>query len=173
MDLKSHIPMVPNWPKPGVNFLDVTGILTKPQVYNHVINQLSLQVRRYEATSLVAIESRGFLFASPMAKSLGLPLIIVRKPNKLPGAVHTITYDTEYSTDSLSIKADSPVGARPCMVDDLIATGGTLLAAASLLTKHFNVTAVTSVAVIGLDFLPGRTKLQSSGIQTHTLVDYA
>lgn len=173
MDLKKCIPVIPNWPRAGVDFLDVTGILARPDVYDHVINQLTQQVSQYQATSLVAIESRGFLFASPIAKDLGLPLIILRKPGKLPGPVHTISYETEYSTDSLSIKIDSPVGKRPCMVDDLIATGGTLLAAASLLKHNFDVDCVTSVAVIGLDFLDGRKKIESAGISLHTLVDYA
>lgn len=173
MDIKSYIPIVPDWPQPGVNFLDITGILTRPQVFNHVINLMSLQVQQLAPTSVVAIESRGFVFASPIAKALGLPLILVRKPTKLPGAIYTTTYQTEYSTDSVSIKQDSPVGERPCIVDDLIATGGTVLATAKLLREHFEPQAITCVAVIGLDFLLGHSALELAGIRTHTVVDYA
>lgn len=173
MDIRAHIPVVPDWPRPGVNFLDVTGLLITPPVYNHVVNAMSLWVRQFEASSLVAVESRGFLFASPIAKALGLPLIMVRKPNKLPGPVYSVTYDTEYSTDSLSIKSDSPVGINPCIVDDLIATGGTVLATAGLLRQHFAPARIGCAAVIGLDFLPGRARLQEDHVQVHTLVDYA
>ena len=173
MDIRAHIPVVPDWPKPGVNFLDVTGLLITPTVYNHVVNLMSLWVQQFGATSLVAVESRGFLFASPIAKALALPLVIVRKPNKLPGDVYSVTYDTEYSTDSLSIKTNSPVGTSPCIIDDLIATGGTVLATAGLLRQHFAPESVGCAAVIGLDFLPGRVNLQANDIEVYTLVDYA
>jgi adenine phosphoribosyltransferase len=172
MNLKNYIPVVPNWPKPGVDFLDITGLLNEPTAFNYSVNQLSLLVRQANASSIVAVESRGFIFASPVAKALGLPLIIVRKPNKLPGDVHTITYDTEYSTDSLSIKSNAPVGLTPYIVDDLLATGGTILATAQLLRDHFTVESISAGAVIGLDFLPGRNNLSVSNITVNTLINY-
>lgn len=173
MDLKNYIPIVPDWPKPGVNFLDMSGILADPRAFNFAVNQLSLLVKNTKATSLLAIESRGFLFASPIAKSLDLPLILVRKPNKLPGPVHTMTYDTEYSTDALCIKSDAPIGSFPCIIDDLVATGGTIAATAQLVRQNWSVEQIAAVSLISLDFLPGRTTLASSGIALATVVNYA
>ena len=110
-DLKKKIPIHKDWPKPGVNFIDINGILTDSLVYDTCITWLKDLAFQKPPTSIVAIESRGFLFGSPIAHALKLPLVIVRKPNKLPGELKTITYDTEYSTDSLSIQANAPIGA--------------------------------------------------------------
>lgn len=173
MNLKDYIPVVPNWPKPGVNFLDISGLLNEPKAFNAVCQWLSLQAAKANATSIVAVESRGFIFAGSLARSKELPLVLVRKPNKLPGAVHTVTYATEYSTDSLSIKADAPVGTRPFIIDDLLATGGTILATAKLLRNNFNIEVINSAAVIGLDFLPGYNRLIQDKIDVHTLINYA
>ena len=173
MNLKDYIPVVPDWPKPGVNFLDITGLLNEPKAFNTVCKWLSIQVANANATSIVAIESRGFIFAGTLARSKELPLVLVRKPNKLPGDVHTVTYDTEYSTDSLSIKTNAPVGIRPFIVDDLLATGGTILATAQLLRNNFDVDVVNAAAVIGLDFLPGHNRLVKDKIDIHTLINYA
>lgn len=172
MNLKNYIPVVLDWPKPGVNFLDITGLLNEPTAFNYSVNQLSLLVKQSGASSIVAVESRGFIFASPVAKSLGLPLIIVRKPNKLPGDVYTVTYTTEYSTDSLSIKANAPVGVTPFIVDDLLATGGTILATSRLLRDHFTVESISAGAIIGLDFLPGRSQLTANNISVNTVINY-
>jgi adenine phosphoribosyltransferase len=173
MNLKDYIPVVPNWPKPGVNFLDITGLLNEPKAFNAVCQWLSIQARAVNATSIVAVESRGFLFAGSLARSHELPLVLVRKPNKLPGDVRTVTYNTEYSTDSLSIKSNAPVGSRPFIIDDLLATGGTILATAKLLRDNFDVEVVNAVAVIGLDFLPGHNRLIQDKIDIHTLINYA
>lgn len=172
MDIKSYIPVVKNWPKAGVNFLDVTGVLVQPRVFNHVINQLSMLTKLCQATSVVAIESRGFIFASPVAKGLGLPLILARKPNKLPRSVYHVDYDTEYSQDRLCVHQDSPVGSRPCIIDDVVATGGTLLAISRLLRDHYPVTEVSALCVVGLDFLPGQKLLQEAHVSTHVLTHY-
>lgn len=173
MNLKDYIPVVPNWPKEGVNFLDITGLLNEPRAFNYSINQLSLIAKQSNASSIVAVESRGFIFASPVSKALGLPLIIVRKPNKLPGDLYTITYNTEYSTDSLGIKANAPVGDNPFVVDDVLATGGTILATAKLLRDNFNIKVVNAGVVIGLDFLPGYNRLIKDMINIRTLINYA
>jgi adenine phosphoribosyltransferase len=173
MNLKDYIPVVSDWPKPGVNFLDITGLLNEPRAFNTVCQWLSTQASRARATSIVAIESRGFVFAGSLARSKELPLILVRKPNKLPGLVHTVTYDTEYSTDSLSIKANAPVGGRPFIIDDVLATGGTIMATTQLLRNNFNVSAVNAATVIGLDFLPGHNRLIQNKIDVQTLINYA
>lgn len=173
MDLKNSIPVVSDWPKPGVNFLDMSGILSDPRAFNFAVNQLSLLIKQAGASSILAIESRGFLFAAPVAKSLALPLILVRKRNKLPGAVYTVTYDTEYSTDSLCIQADAPVGNLPIIVDDLVATGGTILATAQLVRQHWPVDGVCAAALVCLDFLPGRNVLDSNDVALSSVVNYA
>lgn len=173
MNLKDYIPIVPDWPNPGVNFLDITGLLNEPRAFNQAVNQLSLAVKQAGASSIVAVESRGFIFASPIAKTLELPLILVRKPNKLPGYIHTVTYDTEYSTDSLSIKTDAPVGSCPFIVDDLLATGGTILATAKLLRDNFPINRINAGVIIRLDFLSGRNRLVQDSIDVCSLINYA
>lgn len=172
MDLRTHIPVVPDWPKPGVNFLDITGLLTHAPAFNHAVDQLIGWIRHNQATSIVAVESRGFIFGAPVANALKLPLVLARKPNKLPGPVHTVSYTTEYSFDSLAIKSSSEVGGRPCVIDDVIATGGTVLAVTELLERHWHPQQVLAAAVIALDFLPGMSALQTKSIRAHALIHY-
>lgn len=155
--MKEHIPVWPNWPIEGVNFIDITGILVNPKLFNEVIDWYVNKVKEHDASSIVAIESRGFIFGSPVASRTNLPLIIVRKPNKLPGVLKTISYDTEYSKDELSIQMNSPIGERPYIIDDLLATGGTLLATQNLLEKENT----RSGVVVNLSFLPGHTKIKN------------
>lgn len=173
MDIKSKIPVFPNWPKPGVNFLDVTGILNDSETFNFCIKQLSEYARAHQATSIVAIESRGFIFGSPVAFLLGIPLIVVRKPNKLPGEIITNVYETEYSTDSLSVKTNSDFGSNPFIIDDLIATGGTMIATTDLIKNSFPLsTNIGAGVVINLSFLPGEHNLSNQGIKLNYLVNY-
>jgi adenine phosphoribosyltransferase len=155
--MKEYIPVWPNWPINGVNFIDITGILVKPVLFNEVIDWYVNKVQKHNASSIVAIESRGFIFGSPVASRTNLPLIIVRKPNKLPGTLQTVSYDTEYSKDELAIQINSPIGNRPYIIDDLLATGGTLLATQKLLNKEHS----RSGVVINLSFLPGHTKIKN------------
>jgi len=172
MDLKNCIPVVPDWPVPGVNFLDITGILENPRAFAQTTNWLTSQVRAFDATSIVAIESRGFPLAAVAAKALGLPLVLARKKDKLPGKVFTKTYDTEYSKDSISIKQSSPVGNRPYIVDDILATGGTALAAAELLKENWAIEQTACGIIISLEFLPGRQQLANNQIHLDTLLNY-
>ena len=167
-DLKKKIPIHKDWPKPGINFIDINGILTDSLVYDTCITWLKDLAFQKPPTSIVAIESRGFLFGSPIAHALKLPLIIVRKPNKLPGELKTITYDTEYSTDSLSIQANAPIGDRPFIVDDLLATGGTIIAVKKLL----GIEQVNAAVIINLAFLPGMKSLKDNNISCEALFSY-
>lgn len=168
--LKNHIPIIPDFPKPGINFLDITKILSTPEQFNYCINELVKQAQN--CTSIVAIESRGFPFGGVLATKLGLPLILVRKKGKLPGDVYTIEYDTEYSVDTLQIKTNSPVGSMPFIVDDLLATGGTIKATVDLLRQHFSVTEVKAGTIINLKFLPGESLLKSNNILYTSIVEY-
>lgn len=172
MNLKDCIPVIADWPKPGVNFLDITGILENPRAFVQTTNWLSTQVRAFNASSVVAIESRGFPLAAVAAKALGLPLILARKKDKLPGEVFTVSYDTEYSQDSISIKKSSPVGTRPYIVDDILATGGTALAAVQLLKTNWTVEQTACGVIIALEFLPGRQQLNSNHVHLDTMLNY-
>ena len=173
MDLRSLIPVVPDFPRPGVGFLDITAVLHHPQAFDWCVTSLAGFASARGASSVVAVESRGFLFGAPVAQRLGLPLVVARKPGKLPGAVHAIRYDTEYSTDELQIQQHAPVGASPWLVDDVLATGGTLLAVADLLERHFVAQVGGTGVVVSLEFLPGPTRLQARPLAVDALERYA
>ena len=168
--LKNHIPIIPDFPKAGINFLDITKILSTPKQFQQCIDILAIQARA--CTSIVAIESRGFPFGGALATLLDLPLILVRKKGKLPGDVYTIDYDTEYSVDTLQIKSDSPVGLCPFIVDDLLATGGTIKATTDLLKNYFTVDQVKAGTIINLTFLPGEKLLRDNNILYTSIVEY-
>ena len=172
MNLKLIIPTIPNWPRAGVDFLDITPVLETPSAFAHCVEWLIRCAQATGATSLVAMESRGFPFAAAAAHAVGLPLILARKPGKLPRPVYQKTYATEYSTDSVEIKISAPVGARPLVVDDLLATGGTLQAVAELLTHNFAVKQVSAAVIVNLKFLPGESVLLQNSIQLFSLEDY-
>jgi adenine phosphoribosyltransferase len=172
MNLKLVIPTIPNWPKTGVDFLDITPVLEIPSAFTHCVEWLIQCVQETQATSLVAMESRGFPFASAVAYQINLPLILARKPNKLPRPVYAKSYTTEYSTDSVEIKVSAPVGARPLVVDDLLATGGTIQAVSELLSCDFGVKQVSAAVIVNLKFLPGESVLKQNSIQLFSLEDY-
>jgi len=172
MNLKSIIPVVPNWPKPGVNFLDITPIFENSDAFSYCTGQIVKYIHSVDATSIVAVESRGFPFAAAAAHVSGLPMVLARKPNKLPGAVYQQSYVTEYSTDAIEIKQTAQVGSRPIVIDDLLATGGTILAVAELLRKNFTVNQITAAVVINLKFLPGHEVLAKNAITLFSLEEY-
>jgi len=168
--LKHYIPVIPDFPKAGINFLDITKILSSPEQFQYCVDMLAVQAEG--CTSIVAIESRGFPFGGAVATKLNLPLVLVRKKGKLPGDVHTIDYDTEYSVDTLQIKTHSPVGSLPFIIDDLLATGGTIKATSHLLRNNFTVNEVKAGTVINLTFLPGEKLLQDNNILYSSIVEY-
>jgi len=172
MNLESIIPVVPDWPKAGINFLDITPILENPDALAYCTEQIVKHIHSVNATSIVAVESRGFPFAAAAAYVSRLPMVLARKPKKLPGAIYQQSYDTEYSTDTIEIKQTAQVGSRPIIIDDLLATGGTILAVAELLRKNFTVGQVTAAVVINLKFLPGHAVLASNSIKLFSLEDY-
>ena len=172
MNLKPIILTVPNWPKPGVNFLDITPVLENPSAFAYCTEWLIACAQSAGATSLVAMESRGFPFAAAAAHAMRLPLILARKSGKLPGPVYASTYHTEYSTDSVEIKISAPVGACPLVIDDLLATGGTIQAVSELLKHNFDVEQVSAAVVVNLKFLPGESVLEQNSIRLFSLEDY-
>ena len=171
MNILNHVPIVPDWPKPGIKFFDVTGILAEPAAFDYCCSWLESRAHECTATSLVAVESRGFVFAAPVARQLGLPLVLVRKRNKLPGTTLQHSYQTEYSTDTIEMHPHAPVGTHPLIVDDLLATGGTIIAAAHLIRSHWTNTVISAAVIINLQNLPGGTALAADQINWKGLVN--
>jgi adenine phosphoribosyltransferase len=159
MDLKTLIRDIPDFPKPGILFRDITTLLRDPAGLKYSIETLAAQVRDLQPQYIVGMESRGFIFGSALAYELGLGFIPVRKPGKLPADVHTVEYALEYGTDRLEIHQDAVVpNSRVLIVDDLIATGGTAGATAQLL-QEIGSTLVGCAFIIELDALNGRSHL--------------
>jgi adenine phosphoribosyltransferase len=170
-ELKRTIRDVPNFPKPGIVFKDVTPVLLEPALFGAAVTLMAEPYRSARIDRVVSIESRGFLFGAPIALELGAGLIPIRKPGKLPAATQRVEYALEYGTDALEMHHDAvQAGHRVLVVDDVLATGGTASAAARLVGD-------TGAAVVGfsflieLEFLKGRQRLQ--GRQIEALLQYA
>jgi adenine phosphoribosyltransferase len=169
IDLKKHIRSIPDFPKPGILFYDISTLLAHPKAWHATIERLADILRPYKPDVLAGIESRGFLLAAPLALALGTGFVMLRKQGKLPGTTVRHTYALEYGTDTIEIQQDAiQKGTRVVLVDDLLATGGTMAAAVTLLE---NVGAVVPAAtcIIELTFLEGRKKLK---VPVETLLKY-
>jgi len=133
MDLKEHIRAIPDFPKPGILFYDISTLLAHPDAWRATVETLAEAIRPHRPDLLVGIESRGFLVAAPLAFAIGCGFAMVRKKGKLPGATARFSYDLEYGTDTIEIQEDAiSSGQRVIVVDDLLATGGTMQAAIAL-----------------------------------------
>ena len=152
-NLDKYVRKVPDFPKKGIIFYDITGILAQPEAFQYCIECMVDIYRDKEIDAVACIEARGFLFASPYAIRMGIPLIPIRKKGKLPGITLSKKYDLEYAQAEIEVhKEDVPEGKRILLVDDLIATGGTLNAARSLLIAGGS--EVPEIfGVVGLPFL--------------------
>ena len=172
MDLKDHIRSIPDFPKPGILFYDISTLLAHPGAWRHCVDRLAADVKPLAPDLLVGIESRGFLTAATLALELGCSFAMIRKKGKLPGATIGHTYDLEYGSDTVEIQADaiSP-GQRVVIMDDLLATGGTAAAAVELIRDVGGVVAGASF-IIELTFLPGRAKLDALQVPASTLTAY-
>ena len=159
MDLKEHIRSVPDFPKPGILFYDISTLLAHAKAWHTCVERMRETVAPMKPDLLVGIESRGFLVAAPLAYTLGCGFVMVRKRGKLPGATIPYTYDLEYGSDSIEIQADGVrPGQRIVIADDLLATGGTMQAATNLVRKVGG-EVVGSICIIELAFLEGRKRL--------------
>jgi adenine phosphoribosyltransferase len=169
-DLDAAIRKVPDFPKPGTLFYDITSIFTNPPAYRHVVNAMLNRYRDADVDGVIAIESRGFLLGSCFAYSTGVPLVLARKKGKLPGKTLKMSYDLEYGSATLEIhEEDIASGKRWLIIDDLIATGGTLSAVAAMLeSRGAEVAGIFSI--IGLPFLGYKEKVGKYG--PVTLIDY-
>ncbi|HQS19383.1 adenine phosphoribosyltransferase [Reyranella sp.] len=159
LDLKKHIRSIPDFPKPGILFYDISTLLAHAKAWHTAIERLADLIRPHKPDMLAGIESRGFLLAAPLALALGTGFVMMRKQGKLPGTTVRHTYALEYGTDTIEIQQDAVhKGARVVLVDDLLATGGTMSAAVNLLETVGAVVPATAV-IIELTFLEGRKRL--------------
>ena len=159
MDLKDHIRTIPDFPKPGILFYDISTLLMHAAAWHTTVERLSDAVKPYRPDLLAGIESRGFLVAAPLALKLGIGFVMVRKQGKLPGETVPYTYDLEYGSDTIEIQADAvEPGQRVVLVDDLLATGGTMNAAAQLLRSR-GADVCSGACILELSFLNGRQRL--------------
>ncbi len=169
MNLKDHIRSIPDFPKPGILFYDISTLLANATAWQHCVDELAAAVAPHEPEMLVGIESRGFLTAAPLALKLGCGFMMVRKKGKLPGETIRHTYDLEYGTDTIEIQSDAVTkGQRLVVLDDLLATGGTAAAAVELL-RNSGGDVRAAVFIVELDFLHGRNKLD---LPITSLVNY-
>ena len=171
MDLKEYIRDIPDFPQPGILFRDITPLLGHPAAFDCAVARLAAEAGRPADLDVVAaVESRGFIFGAPLARELGKPLVPVRKPGKLPGDTYAVEYDLEYGSNTLEIHADAIAPSqRVLIVDDLLAIGGTLEAACSLVEQCGGVVSRLAV-VIELAFLDGRRRL--AGRDLVSLIQY-
>ena len=168
-DLHSVIRDVPDFPKEGIVFKDITPLLSDPEVFQQTIDSIANQWTGNNIDVVVGIEARGFIFASALAYKIGAGLVIVRKPGKLPYKTRSVTYDLEYGTDTLEIHEDAILpGQNVLIVDDVLATGGTVKAVSELL-QGFEATVLGVAFLAELDFLKGREKLSNCGRLTSLL----
>ncbi|MGO8918431.1 MAG: adenine phosphoribosyltransferase [Stellaceae bacterium] len=159
MDVKQHIRGIPDFPKPGILFYDISTLLAHAKAWQATVHHLDAALRPYQPELLVGIESRGFLVAAPLAYSLGCGFVMVRKKGKLPGVTIPYTYDLEYGSDTIEIQADAiRPGQRVIVLDDLLATGGTL-GAAIRLCRMVGGDVLAAACIIELTFLDGRKRL--------------
>ncbi len=164
--LDNSIRRVKDFPKPGILFYDVTGILENPKVYEDVTKKLSDVAKECKADIIAAIEARGFVFASSVAYESKLPLVLVRKEGKLPGKVVSESFKLEYGEDVLCVQdSDMYEGKRILVIDDLLATGGTVKASCNLMEK-VGAEICGIAGVIGLEFLPYKKALSDYKITT-------
>ena len=159
MDLKPLIREIPDFPQPGILFRDITPLLQDPEAFSYVLDRFSEEYRDAGLNAIVAIESRGFIFGAPLARSLGVSFVPVRKAGKLPARHVSVEYSLEYGTSQLDIHEDAlKRGDNALIVDDLLATGGTANAAAKLV-ELLGAQVHAIAFVIELEFLKGRERL--------------
>src|SRR3989338_7415922 len=169
-DLKNYIRDIPDFPKKGIIFKDITTLLNNPKAFKRAIDLLANRFKKEKIDHIVAVESRGFIFGAVLAYKLGAGFIPVRKKGKLPYKTRAVTYDLEYGTDTLEMHQDALTSkSRVLIVDDVLATGGTVSAVVNLV-KEFDAKLVGIVFLIELTFLNGKKKL--NGAPTYSVIQY-
>ena len=172
MNLKDFIRSIPDYPKKGILFRDITTLIKDKDAFAETINQIVERSKKYNFTKIAAIESRGFVFASAVSYILKKPFIMLRKKNKLPADVHSVDFELEYGTATIEVHKDSlDENDSVLIIDDLIATGGTAKAAAKLVEISKSKVAAF-IFVINLFDLPGDKLLKDKGYKTESLIEF-
>ena len=172
MDLKKYIRSIPDYPKKGILFRDITTLIKDARAFKECIDQMSKILNKVNYDKIVAIESRGFIFASPLSYNLSKPNILLRKKNKLPAEKYSVDFELEYGKSTLEIHKDSiNQSEKVIIVDDLIATGGTAEAAAQLVKKSGGEVSAF-IFIINLFDLGGKKLLEKKGYKTFSLIDF-
>ncbi len=176
LELKQYIRTVDDFPIPGIKFRDITSLIETPVAFVKTCKELARLTEKFDATMIASIESRGFIFAGSIAHDLSLPFVLARKPGKLPNETFKKSFDLEYGSTSIEIQTNTKIKNtdRVAIVDDLIATGGTGIACAELLTENFGVKPqnIIILAVIDLPELGGSKRIVDEGYAVESLVAY-
>ena len=176
LDLKKFIRTVNDFPIDGIVFRDITSLIETPDAFIKTCDELTKITKEFNAEIIASIESRGFIFAGTIARDLGLPFVLARKPGKLPNETFQKSFNLEYGSTSIEIQKNTNImkGQKIVIVDDLVATGGTAIACAELLTENFNVSNqdILILSIIDLTELGGSKLIKEKGFSIKTLVDY-
>ena len=172
MDLKDYIRSIPDYPKKGILFRDITTLIKNEKAFVYCINQIVEKSKKFKFNKIAAVESRGFVFASAVSYLTNKPFILLRKKNKLPAETHSVDFELEYGTATIEVHKDSIIkGDEVLIIDDLIATGGTAEAAAKLIEISGGKVA-GFIFVINLFDLPGNNLLKKKGYKTESLIEF-
>ena len=176
LDLKKHIRDVDDFPIPGIEFRDITSLIKTPEPFRKTCKELTKITEEFSADFVVSIESRGFIFDGSVATDLLLPFVLARKPGKLPNETYIKNFHLEYDSTSIKIQKNSKItkGQRVVIIDDLVATGGSSIACAELLTENFGVekSDILILCIIDLPELGGNKLIIDQGYNIKTLVSY-
>ena len=176
LDLKRFIRTVDNFPIDGIIFRDITSLIETPEAFVKTCDELTRITKQFEANIVTSIESRGFIFAGTIARDLSLPFVLARKPGKLPNETYIKSFDLEYGSTSIEIQKNTEIkpNQKIVIVDDLVATGGTAIACAELLTENFNVKNedILILCIIDLTELGGSNLIREKGYSIKTIVNY-
>ncbi len=169
LDLREYMRDIPDFPKPGILFKDITPLLGNPTAFRSAIEQMSSLVSEQTFDMIASPEARGFIFGAPLASHIGKGFVPIRKPNKLPSTTTSVTYDLEYGSDTVEMHSDGvEAGQRVLLVDDVLATGGTMAACRELVEKSGG-TVVGCLFLMELAFLAGRERL--TGLPIFTVLE--
>ena len=176
LDLKKFIRTVNDFPIDGIVFRDITSLIETPEAFIKTCDELTKITKELNAEIVASIESRGFIFAGTIARDLSLPFVLARKPGKLPNETFQKSFNLEYGSTSIEIQKNTNImkGQKIVIVDDLVATGGTAIACAELLTENFNLSNqdILILSIIDLTELGGSKLIKEKGFSIKTLVDY-
>ena len=176
LELKKFIRTVDNFPIDGIIFRDITSLIETPEAFVKTCDELTRITKEFGASIIASIESRGFIFAGTIARDLSLPFVLARKPGKLPNETYKKSFDLEYGSTSIEIQKNTDIkpNQKIVIVDDLVATGGTAIACAELLTENFNVRNedILILSIIDLTDLGGSSLIKEKGYAIKTIVDY-